>query len=105
MPEKHEAWSTNYDICRVPIAGGKVEHLTMENKAADGCPRFSPDGKKFAYRAQTQTRLRGRCWQLMVVDCDDDGTWQGTPKSTIPDFDRGVDELLWANNTQILYQC
>ncbi len=39
----------------------------------------------------------------MVVDCDDDGTWQGKPKSIIPDFDRGVDELLWANNTQILF--
>ncbi len=60
VPARDEAWSTNYEICRVPIAGGKVDTLTIENKAADGCPRFSPDGKKFAYRAQTQTRLRGR---------------------------------------------
>ena len=27
-PEQDEAWSTNYDICRVPVAGGKVENLT-----------------------------------------------------------------------------
>jgi dipeptidyl aminopeptidase/acylaminoacyl peptidase len=52
VPERDEAWSTNYDICRVPIAGGKIENLTADNKAADGAPRFSPDGKKLAYRAQ-----------------------------------------------------
>jgi len=51
-PERNEAWSTNYDICRVPIAGGAVECLTKDNTAADGAPRFSPDGKLLAYRAQ-----------------------------------------------------
>src|SRR5216684_3946310 len=36
VPEKDEAWSTNYDICRVPVTGGKIETLTADNKAADG---------------------------------------------------------------------
>src|SRR6266851_3053280 len=54
VPEKDEAWSTNYDICRVPVTGGtkKWECLTAENKAADSGPAFSPDGSMLAFRAQ-----------------------------------------------------
>ena len=29
VPEKNEAWTTNYDIGRVPVEGGKVECLTF----------------------------------------------------------------------------
>src|SRR5207249_2499304 len=43
VPEKNEAWSTNYEICRVPVtgpaSGGRKptdwECLTKDNKAAD----------------------------------------------------------------------
>src|SRR5207253_6891207 len=51
-PERHEAWSTNYDLWRVPLTGGSPECLTKRNRAADGTPRFSPDGRLLAYRAQ-----------------------------------------------------
>ena len=38
VPATDEAWSTNYDLCRVPIAGGTTEWqtLTAGNPAADG---------------------------------------------------------------------
>jgi dipeptidyl aminopeptidase/acylaminoacyl peptidase len=103
VPDRDEAWSTNYEICRVPIAGGTVDTLTIANKAADGCPRFSPDGKKFAYRAQHKPGYEADCWELMIVDCNEDGTWKGKPKSITPEFDRGVDDLVWASNTQIFF--
>ena len=37
VPEKDEAWSTNYEICRVPVTGGttKWECLTKDNQAAE----------------------------------------------------------------------
>src|SRR5262249_4487457 len=40
VPDRNEAWSTNYDICRVPVVGGKIENVTKDNLAADGSPRF-----------------------------------------------------------------
>src|SRR5262249_7243648 len=54
VPEKDEAWSTNYDLCRVPVTGGttKWENLTKDNPAADSGPAFSPDGETLVYRAQ-----------------------------------------------------
>ena len=54
VPEKDEAWNTNYSLCRVPVAGGtrQWECLTKDNPAASSGPVFSPDGKMLAYRAQ-----------------------------------------------------
>src|SRR6266849_3851003 len=54
VPEKDEAWSTNYDICRVPVTGGttKWECLTKDNPAADSGPVFCPDRPLLVYRAQ-----------------------------------------------------
>ncbi len=75
-PERDEAWSTHYEIRRVPVAGGKIESLTAENKAASSGPAFSPDGKKLAYRAQKEARLRDptALGTLMVVNVDPDGS-------------------------------
>ncbi|HMO35567.1 MAG TPA: S9 family peptidase, partial [Gemmatales bacterium] len=47
VPAKNEAWSTNYDICRVSITNTNTEWETLtRNEAADIYPRFSPDGKR-----------------------------------------------------------
>src|SRR5262249_17807900 len=81
VPEKDEAWSTNYDICRVPVTGGGKdwECLTKDNPAADGGPAFSPDGKKMAYRAQKRSGFEADRWELMVVEANPDGSFKGKP--------------------------
>lgn len=95
-PDRDEAWSTNHDICRVPITGGKVENLTADNKAADGAPAFSPDGKKLAYRAQKKAGYEADRWEIMVVDVDVDGTFRGQP-SVAPrgEADISFDSFVW----------
>ena len=103
VPDRDEAWSTNYDICRVPIEGGKVENLTESNKAADGSPQFSPNGKKLAYRAQHKAGYEADKWELMVADCDADGAVTGKPQSVTHSFDSGVDEFVWAPNNKTLF--
>jgi dipeptidyl aminopeptidase/acylaminoacyl peptidase len=100
VPAKDEAWSTNYDLCRVPVKDpGKAvewETLSKANPAADGCPRFSPDGKKLAFRAQKKSGYEADRWELYIVDCDPSGAWTGTPTSITSGFDHSVEELLWA---------
>ncbi len=101
VPAKDEAWSTNYEICRVPITGGSKEWetLTKENEAADSGPVFSPDGKQLAYRAQKRAGFEADKWELMVVDCDSGGAFKGKPRSVSAQLsgknDLSVDEYVW----------
>jgi dipeptidyl aminopeptidase/acylaminoacyl peptidase len=96
-PEKDEAWSTNYDIWRVPVAGGgKTENLTKDNPAADGAPQFSPDGKQLAYRAQRRPGFEADKWELMVVDVDASSAIKDTAVScTGKVCDYSVEEFAW----------
>jgi dipeptidyl aminopeptidase/acylaminoacyl peptidase len=96
-PERHEAWSTDYNLYRVPLAGGKPERLT-ENEAADNGPRFSPDGKLMAYRAQRRPGFEADRWEIMVVDTDG-----GKPRSITPDFDGSPAEFVWGANSDRIY--
>jgi dipeptidyl aminopeptidase/acylaminoacyl peptidase len=105
VPAKDEAWSTNYEICRVPITGGSKEWetLTKDNEAADGGPVFSPDGKKLAYRAQKRAGFEADKWELMVVETDSSGAWQGKPRSLTQHFDRAVEDFCWKGNDYLYF--
>lgn len=94
-PEKDEAWSTDYNLYVVPVAGGAAKRIT-ENPAADNGPKFSPDGKRLAYRAQTRTGFEADRWQLVVLDFPG-----GKPKSVTPGFDRSVEGFVWRDNDTI----
>ncbi len=105
VPEKDEAWSTNHDICRVPIdrGTGKWETLTADNRAADGGPQFSPDGKWLAYRAQRRPGFEADRWELTVVPTNPDGSWAGKPRGLAKDWDRSVDVFAWGADGKRLY--
>ncbi len=119
-----EAWSTNYDLCRVRVNNGKGpqsgrkptewETLTEGNKAADNAPRFSPDGKKLAYRAQKKAGYEADKWELMVADANPDGTFAGKPQSITgvltdglgtgsKSYDLAVNEFAWRSNTELAF--
>jgi dipeptidyl aminopeptidase/acylaminoacyl peptidase len=109
VPEKDEAWSTNYELCRVPIKGGstKWECLSKDNPAADSGPVFSPDGKHLAYRAQKRAGFEADKWEIMVVECEASGAWRGKPASLtgkLPgDKDLSADEYAWAGNDELVF--
>jgi len=94
--QKEEAWSTNHDLWRVPIAGGTAVNLTKDNAAADSCPRFSPDGKWIAYRAQEKAGFEADRWQLMVMPAAG-----GKPKSLTAAHDRSIDAFVWGDDATI----
>jgi dipeptidyl aminopeptidase/acylaminoacyl peptidase len=103
VPAKNEAWSTNYDICRVSVNGGKVETVTKDNAAADGTPRFSPNGNYMIFRRQLRAGFEADLWQLMLVDTDPAGKWTSKPRSLTPRFDSSISDYVWQGNSRVLF--
>jgi dipeptidyl aminopeptidase/acylaminoacyl peptidase len=105
VPEQGESWTTNYDLCRISISKPTTKwvSLTESNTAADGAPKFSPDGKRFAYRTQRQPGYEADKWNLVVVDCDPDGTWKGKPVSLTDSIDRSVSDFVWTDNETLAF--
>jgi len=102
-PDRDEAWSTNFDILRVSVKGGKPETLTKANPAADNCPVFSPDGKSMAYRAQKRAGFEADRWQIYVVDCDESGAWKGKPKSITESLDASPEAIHFSADGESMY--
>lgn len=96
-PDKDEAWSTDYNLFMVPVSGGELKRIT-DNPAADNGPRFAPDGKRLAYRAQFRAGFEADRWQLMVQDLP-----SGKPGSATPNFDRSVEGFVWRDNKTLLF--
>jgi dipeptidyl aminopeptidase/acylaminoacyl peptidase len=97
VPEKDEAWNTNYSICRVPVTGGTTqwECLTKDNPAASSGPAFSHDGKLLAYRAQKRAGFEADRWQIMAAKTDGSGAFQGKPVSLTSGIDGSPSDLAW----------
>jgi dipeptidyl aminopeptidase/acylaminoacyl peptidase len=97
MPTREQAWSTNHDIFTVSLTTGERKQITT-NLAADGFPRYSPDGKYIAYRAQSTPGFEADRWQLMLFDRK-----SGTAKSLTTSFDSNVEVMLWSDDSKKLY--
>jgi dipeptidyl aminopeptidase/acylaminoacyl peptidase len=94
---REEAWTTNYDIWIVPLDGRPPRQLTT-NAAADGCPRYSPDGKYIAYRAQKTPGFEADRWQLMLFD-----RAANTTRSLTASFDSHIEEFHWTADSKTIF--
>lgn len=94
---QEEAWSTDHDIYTVPVTGGTPKQLT-KNHAADGFPRYSPDGRYLAYRAQSVPGFESDRWQLMIYD-----RVTGSLRSLTAGLDASVDSPVWDPSSTRLY--
>lgn len=88
---KTEPWSTNFDIYKVPLAGGALENLTATNKAWDASPRLSPDGRTLAYKAMKRPGFEADRFEVQLRDL---ATGKVTPLAT--GWDRSVDDMQWS---------
>ncbi len=96
--DKVEATSTNGDIFIVPVTGGEARRITGDNRANDLSPRYSPDGRFIAYRAQSKPGFEADRWQLMLYDRK-----SGKSRSITPDFDLQVDSYTFSPDGQKIY--
>lgn len=96
LPVREQAWSTNHDVWSVNLRTGKRSQVTT-NPAADGLPRYSPDGKWLAYRAQARAGFEADRWQLWVLD-----RANGKARSLTAEWDRSVDNFVWTPDSRAL---
>ncbi|MBA3848905.1 MAG: S9 family peptidase, partial [Opitutus sp.] len=97
LPTREQAWSTNHDIWLVNLATLERRQLTT-SPAADGCPRFSPDGRTLAYRAQAVPGNEGDRWRLMTLDLA-----TGLRRALSENWDRSVEAFVWAPDGKKLF--
>ena len=66
-PDQTKATSTNGEIYEVSLKGGAPKKVS-DNPAMDNTPRYSPDGKSLAWRAQRRPGFEADKWELWVMD-------------------------------------
>jgi len=91
------ATSTNSDLFVVPLAGGQARKITT-NPAADSSPKYSPDGKYLAWRAQTRPGYESDRWRLIVME-------RATARTTslTENIDRWVNSFAWSPDSANLF--
>ncbi len=98
-PDPVEALSTNGDLWAAAFDGqGRATDLTEANKAFDGTPRFSPDGKWIAYRAQKRAGFESDLFRLMLYDRS-----KRQSRSLTDGFDDWVEDFAWAPDSRSLF--
>lgn len=95
---REEPWSTNFDLYRLPVAGGAPVNLTEANKAWDAGPVFSADGATLYYRAMKRPGFEADRYAIMAMDLA-----SGATREIAPDWDRSPSSLEPAADGRSLY--
>jgi dipeptidyl aminopeptidase/acylaminoacyl peptidase len=100
---RQAAWQTNSDIFLVDtspaVAGRKrPENVTADNKAWDGNPTFSPDGRSLAFLSMARPQYESDRTRIVVLDV-------GAKKRRIltEAWDRSPGELAWSRDGKTLF--
>jgi len=94
-----EPWSTNFDVYRVPVDGATApQDLTADNKAWDGYPVPSPDGKTLYYLAMKTPGFEADRFAIMALDLATDAKHEVDPQ-----WDRSPGQLSISADGKTLY--
>ncbi len=94
-----EAWSTDLDLFLAPVAkAGAPKKLTLQNRATDTSPVFSPDGKTLAYVAMERPGYESDRLRVVLRSWPD-----GKERVLTQKWDRSAGGLAWsADGKQLL---
>ena len=91
------AASTDSDLYVVSIAGGQPLKITL-TMGADSNPRYSPDGKYIAWRAQQRAGYESDRWRLMTLERS-----TGKVVNLTESLDRWVNSFTWSPDSSRLF--
>ncbi len=97
-PDEMVAISTNNDLYIMELHGGEPESITPENLSNDNNPRYSPDGKYIAYRAQLTPGFEADRYRLMLYNRK-----TGEKKNLTENFDYSIYHFDWGKDSMVLY--
>jgi len=90
--------STNADLWSVPVTGGDAVDITKDNKAWDGWPIYSPDGRYIAYRTQVIPKYESDRFRIALYDRK-----TKTTKIITNSFDNWIDDFKWSPDSKTIY--
>ena len=94
--DANAAESTNSDLFLLPLDGrGQLQNITTQNRAFDGDPLYSPDGRWIAYRAQAIPGYESDCFRIALYDRD-----KKTTRILTQSIDNWVDQIKWAPDSR-----
>lgn len=96
--DRHPEASTNADLWLVSVDGGEARNITAANKAWDGTPLYSSDGRYIAYRCQATPGYESDCFKLALYDRQ-----TGASRIVTPDFDDWVEDFAWSQDCGKIY--
>ena len=91
------AASTDSDLYVVSIAGGQPVKITI-TPGADSNPRYSPDGKYLAWRAQLRAGYESDRWRLMTLERS-----SGKVANLTESLDRWVNSFTWSPDSGSIF--
>lgn len=97
-PDSLPAASTNNDLYVVAFPDGKPASITAANHSNDNNPRYSPDGRYIAYRAQMTPGFESDKYRLMLYDRK-----TRTIANLTEAFDYSIDHVAWGGDSRALY--
>ena len=96
---REEAWSTNFDLYRVPAdASARPVNLTPSNRAWDTQPVFSPDGKTLAYLAMARAGYEADRYRIVLRSWPD-----GRNRVLTEAWDRSPQSIAWSPDGREIY--
>ncbi len=96
--ESNEAETTNKDLWLIDIQTGESKNITASNKAYDGQPAYSPDGRYIAFETQKVPVFESDLRRLAVYDRQKNTT--GVLSETT---DNWVGTFDWAPDSKSIY--